>query len=165
MKRLTLSLLSALFATAAVAPAVKAEIDESNTQPVNLETYDDESRGGTQDFEQNGRFPDTNLDESNTQPVNLETYNDESRGGSEMAGVVNPFELTYIAYSGGLRQYGVPAALTLISEYQLGDVTAEQVVEAAIRDRLVDASVMEDERYIDRVDYYLQVLEQGEIEG
>ncbi|MFE4107376.1 hypothetical protein [Almyronema epifaneia] len=169
MKRLTLTLMSALIAAAAIAPAVKAQMNQQgNTQPVNLDTYNDGSREGTQNFEQEapeGRFPDTNLDEANTQPVNLETYDDEARGNSSLAGIVTPFELTYIAYSGGLRDYGVPAAQTLTSEYQIGNVTAEQVVEAAIRDSLVDASAMDDERYIDRVDYFLRLLEPGEIES
>ncbi|MBE9178330.1 hypothetical protein IQ268_06980 [Oculatella sp. LEGE 06141] len=74
--------------------------------------------------------------------------------GGEVA-QVTPFTLVRLAYQGYLATEGIPTAGGLISQYTTRAVTAEDLVQAAIRTNRLSASVDGDEAYLRAVDNYL----------
>lgn len=61
---------------------------------------------------------------------------------------LSPFDLVNLAYQGFLSSEGVPVAGGLISEYQTGAVTAEDLVQAAINTNRLSSEALDDARYL-----------------
>lgn len=72
---------------------------------------------------------------------------------------ITAFDLTYLAYRGQLEDYGVPGGNFLIQDFRRGDVTAEEIVETAVEHNYVNDAALQDASYIDRVNDFLQMIE------
>ena len=71
-----------------------------------------------------------------------------------------PFQLSYLAIGGGLREEGIPGGKRLLSAYESGAISAEDIVEAgAVSKRLGTAAADQDD-YTKGVDRFLKMLEQ-----
>ena len=73
-------------------------------------------------------------------------------------GNANPAQVVTLAERGYFRDQGIPMGNRLSSSYEFGQLTARQVVQAAVTDRRVPASVLEDKNFIAAVDNQLHRL-------
>ncbi len=68
---------------------------------------------------------------------------------------LQPFNIAFLAYQGNLKEQGIPSGSALISEYQIGKLTAKDVVEAAIRANKLPAQVLNDSSYLNALESQL----------
>ncbi len=71
---------------------------------------------------------------------------------------LQPFNIAFLAYQGNLKEQGIPSGSALISEYQIGKLTAKDLVEAAIRANKLPAQVLNNPGYLNAVDSQLTSL-------
>lgn len=71
---------------------------------------------------------------------------------------ISPFSLTNLAYQGRLSGEGVPGYGTFVAGVQSGQITAEDVIEAAIEDGRLAASSLEDSGFVRSVEQNLDRL-------
>jgi hypothetical protein len=71
---------------------------------------------------------------------------------------LQPFDAAFLAYQGELKQQGIPSGATLISEYQIGKVTAVDVVKAAISAKKLPSQVLNEPDYLSAVNSQLTTL-------
>jgi hypothetical protein len=81
---------------------------------------------------------------SNTLPTN-----------SPNASYIQPFNTAFLAYQGAFKEQGIPRGSALISEYQIGKLTAKDVVQAAIKTNKLPAQVLNDLGYLNAVESQL----------
>jgi hypothetical protein len=74
---------------------------------------------------------------------------------------LQPFNIVFLAYQGYLEGQGIPSMGTLLYQYQIGKVTAKDVVEAAIKAKKLPAEVINDEYYLSAVELQLSSLGNG----
>jgi hypothetical protein len=70
----------------------------------------------------------------------------------------NPFQLVSLATQGYLQEYGIPKYSALVDAYSEGQITARDVIQAAINDNRVSADKLNDESYLSAVDNFLNNL-------
>ncbi|BAZ31520.1 hypothetical protein NIES4074_39930 [Cylindrospermum sp. NIES-4074] len=63
-----------------------------------------------------------------------------------------PFNVAFLAYQGYLKEQGIPSAGGLIFEYQTGQLTAKDVVQAAIKANKLPAAVLSDRSYLSAIE-------------
>lgn len=73
----------------------------------------------------------------------------------ESTQLLNPFQLASLAHRGGFSVYGVPGYTDLTQAYQLGQLSVEDVVEAAITAGYLTEDVLEDSAYLTAADNQL----------
>lgn len=71
---------------------------------------------------------------------------------------LQPFNIVFLAYQGYLEGQGIPSMGTLLYEYQIGKVTAKDVVEAGVKAKKLPAEVINDEYYLSAVELQLSSL-------
>ncbi|MEH2071461.1 MAG: hypothetical protein V7K47_25480 [Nostoc sp.] len=71
---------------------------------------------------------------------------------------LQPFNIVFIAYQGYLKGQGIPSMGNLLYQYQIGKVTAKDVVEAGIKANKLPAEVRNDEYYLSAVELQLSSL-------
>ncbi|MEL6780513.1 MAG: hypothetical protein AAFO06_25080 [Cyanobacteria bacterium J06597_16] len=71
-----------------------------------------------------------------------------------------PFQLSYLAISGGLREEGIPGGGMLLSAYKSGDISAEDIVAAGAGSKRLGTAADDQEDYTKGVDRFLKILEQ-----
>ncbi|WP_341527830.1 hypothetical protein WKK05_00245 [Nostoc sp. UHCC 0302] len=64
---------------------------------------------------------------------------------------LKPFNLVSLAYQGGLKQQGIPSGGTLIFERQNKNITAEDLVKAAVKANKLPTGILDDQSYISSV--------------
>ncbi|WP_414568255.1 hypothetical protein [Nostoc sp. CCY 9925] len=74
---------------------------------------------------------------------------------------LKPFNIVFLAYQGYLEGQGIPSMGTLLYEYQIGKVTAKDVVEAGVKANKLPAEVINDEYYLSAVELQLSSLGNG----
>lgn len=79
--------------------------------------------------------------------------------GSTYLSRTNPFELVYLSYFGQFEAQGIPGYENLISDYRSGEIEAEDLVQAAIDQNRLPADTLENDRYVNFVQYQLRRLE------
>ncbi|MEO1403058.1 MAG: hypothetical protein AAFV72_17665 [Cyanobacteria bacterium J06635_1] len=72
------------------------------------------------------------------------------------AHVWTPFELSFLAYRNGLYDQGIPGYGQLGLAYHLGQVTPQDVVEAAVEADYLNATALGDSGYISAVGTQLE---------
>jgi hypothetical protein len=89
--------------------------------------------------------------------VGAQTVNTENSGGqiNTNASYLQPFNTAFLAYQGGFKQQGIPSGSALILEYQIGNLTAKDVVQAAVRANKLPAQVLNDAGYLNAVESQL----------
>ncbi|MEA5604039.1 hypothetical protein [Nostoc sp. UHCC 0252] len=80
---------------------------------------------------------------------------------SSNASYLQPFNIAFLAYQGALREQGIPSAGTLIFEFQVGNLTAKDVVQAAIKANKLPAQVLNDRGYVNAVESQLTSIING----
>lgn len=71
---------------------------------------------------------------------------------------ITPFQLVFLAYQGFLENAGIPKAEQLLSEYDLGRITAKKLVQAGVNLNKLPANRLQDKAYITYVDEQMQAL-------
>ncbi|MFN6538165.1 MAG: hypothetical protein RM021_017710 [Nostoc sp. EkiNYC01] len=71
---------------------------------------------------------------------------------------LQPFNIVFLAYQGYLEGQGIPSMGTLLYQYQIGKVTAKDVVEAGIKAHKLPAEIINDEYYLSAVELQLSSL-------
>jgi hypothetical protein len=70
---------------------------------------------------------------------------------------LTPFDLVFGAYQGHFQTQGLPKGTTLVFDYQMGQLSAQQVVEQAIKTNLI-SSELNTTGYVNAVDSLLRSL-------
>ncbi len=73
---------------------------------------------------------------------------------------VTPFNLVSLAYQGHFQNQGISSAGALVQDYKTGKVTAEDLVQAAVRNNRLAAEQLNNLRYLSHVDGQLSALSQ-----
>lgn len=68
------------------------------------------------------------------------------------------FNLVSSAYRGDFEEQGINSYAVLISNYEAGELTAEDLIEAAIESGELSPSALEDSAYVEAVDSQLSAL-------
>lgn len=71
------------------------------------------------------------------------------------------FNLVSSAYRGDFEDQGINSYAVLVSNYEAGELTAEDLIAAAIDAGELSSSAMEDESYVQAVDSQLNALTQS----
>ncbi len=69
-----------------------------------------------------------------------------------------PFNLVGLAYQGGFEEQGIPSADNLLVGFRTGEISALDVVKAAIKANKVSPEVLNDRGYITAVESQLESL-------
>ncbi|MBV9386820.1 MAG: hypothetical protein JOZ78_10380 [Chroococcidiopsidaceae cyanobacterium CP_BM_ER_R8_30] len=72
---------------------------------------------------------------------------------------LTPFELVSLAYQGNLKDQGIPSAGGLLAAYQIGQVSAETLVQKAVAANMLSPAVLNDQGYLNAVNNQLSNLE------
>jgi hypothetical protein len=71
---------------------------------------------------------------------------------------LNPFNLAYLAYQGYFSEEGIPDSGELLQGFRTGNITAFQVVKAAVTQNRLPASFLKNNAYISAVATQLYAL-------
>lgn len=96
---------------------------------------------------------------ANNQMPDGQMSNDQAPTGQMPAANVNPFQLTYMAYSGALKDYGISGGEYLIQDYRNGDVSAQDIVKVAVDNGVASENILTQSGYVNQVNDFLQMLE------
>jgi|ERR687885_74503 hypothetical protein len=96
-----------------------------------------------------------NLD-TQSYPANLPTLEAPSSNGK-----ITPFNLVKLAYQGFLQEQGIPSGDSVLTAYQAGTITAEDLVKGAIAAQRLPSNVLNEPGYIAAVDSQLNGLTSG----
>ena len=69
-----------------------------------------------------------------------------------------PFQLSYLAIGGGLKEAGIPGGELLLSAYEDGEVTAEDIVNAGAVTKRLGTAANDEADYTKGVDKFLKLL-------
>ncbi|MGF1936378.1 MAG: hypothetical protein RM347_018655 [Nostoc sp. ChiQUE02] len=87
--------------------------------------------------------------------INTDVNSNALRKNPTDANYLQPFNTAFLAYQGYLKNQGIPSGSALISEYQIGNLTAKDVVQAAVRANKLSAQVLNDQSYLNAVESQL----------
>lgn len=107
---------------------------------------------------QTGVNKNTSTDATSEKSINTAVNSDALGSNSSNVSYIQPFNLVNLAYQGGFKQQGVPSGGTLISKGQRGNITAKDLVKAAINAKKLPAQVLNNQDYISAVNLQLGVL-------
>jgi hypothetical protein len=68
---------------------------------------------------------------------------------------LKPFDAAFLAYQGNLKAQGIPSGSALVSQYQTGNLTALDVVKAAVDAKKLPAQALNDKGYLNAVESQL----------
>lgn len=147
------------------APSAIAQMEEPND--TRIEKYEDLSEtemeptsesdmGGMETMEEDGvtEEPATRTEET----LEEVQYNDMSAYDVRRT---EAFNLVSSAYRGDFEDQGINSYAVLISNYEAGELTAEDLVQAAIDAGELSPGAMEDASYVEAVDAQLNALTQS----
>ncbi|MEH2084449.1 MAG: hypothetical protein V7K89_32120 [Nostoc sp.] len=97
-------------------------------------------------------------DVTSEKSINTAVNPDALGSNSTNVSYIKPFNLVYLAYQGGFKQQGVPSGGALISEGQRGNITAKDLVKAAINARKLPTQFLNNQDYISAVSSQLGIL-------
>ena len=119
-----------------------------------------EEDGLTDEFPESetDEFPESETDEfPETDPSSL---NESPTGEDRLIGEgFTPFQLSYLAIAGGLKEEDIPGGSLLIEAYDAGEVAAEDVVAAAAATRRLGTAADDLDNYTQSVDRFLHRLQ------
>lgn len=144
MKKLAISTISLLFLSAVAAPVVTAQEEEMMEYQNPSITPDD---------------AETRTDAVN-EGYDARTVNyDDIYNSMYDVRRTEAFSLVTSAYRGEYEDYGIPSYVQLANEYQSGEITAEDVIQAAIEANQLSPRAIEDEAYVNAVELQLDSLQ------
>ncbi|MCL1467602.1 hypothetical protein [Argonema galeatum] len=71
---------------------------------------------------------------------------------------LEPFNLVFMAYQGYFQEQGIPSAEGLIFAYRTGTVSAEDLVQSAVKANRLPSAIMADDEYLNAVEVQLRSL-------
>ena len=163
MNKLIISTLSVLFSAGFIVPNAIAQTEEPNDTRV--EKYEDLTQTDS-DMTSPPEMEDMNQMESESGTMEPETRteetieNTESNDSSSGYDVrrTEAFNLVSSAYRGDFEEEGINSYAVLVTDYQDGQLTAEDLVQAAVDAGELSPSALEDDSYIEAVDSQLYSL-------
>jgi hypothetical protein len=90
---------------------------------------------------------------SQTTALNPTTLNSTARTQLE------PFNLVFLAHRGYFQEQGIPSYSTFTAAYHLGKITAEDIVQAAVKANRLSSEFLTDQGYLRSVEAQLRGLE------
>ncbi len=176
MGKFTISSLLVLFSAVLVVPSAIAQMEEpDNTR---IEKYEDsnqtqdepttsesEMNSGSQmedmegmESEDGAVEPETRTEETleEVQPGEEDQPGDKST--SDDVRRTEAFNLVSSAYRGDFEDQGINSYAVLVNNYESGELTAEDLIQAAIESGELSPTAMEDTSYIEAVDSQLNAL-------
>ncbi|MEL6938985.1 MAG: hypothetical protein AAFO84_07310 [Cyanobacteria bacterium J06598_1] len=89
-------------------------------------------------------------------------FNDTGAVGSPSDRLIgegfSPFQLSYLAIGGGLKEAGIPGGAQLMSAYESGDLSAEDIVNAGAMTKRLGTDASDAEDYAKGVDKFLKLF-------
>ncbi len=163
IKKLTIGSLLLLSSVVFTAPdAIAQTPDEPND--TRIEKYEDltETELDTSDYEaeedmDTAQSEDEIPDPETRTEEKLEEYNSSEANNYDVRRT-EAFNLVSSAYRGDFEEAGVNSYAILISNYETGELTAEDLINAAIESGELSPSALEDESYVEAVDLQLDAL-------
>ena len=161
MNKLTISsllvLLSAIF-------AVPDAIAQTNEDPNNtrVEKYEDLTETqpdmtSQSDMEESTELEDMGGADTRTEEVLNEAQSDDLSTSYDVRRT-EAFNLVSSAYRGDFEEQGINSYATLVSNYEAGELTAEDLIQAAIDSGELSPNALEDDSYVEAVDLQLDAL-------
>jgi hypothetical protein len=80
-----------------------------------------------------------------TNSSNLPTY-------STKVSYLKPFNAAFLAYQGDLKAQGIPSGSALVFQYQTGNLTALDIVKAAVNANKLPSQALNDQDYLNAVE-------------
>jgi hypothetical protein len=79
---------------------------------------------------------------------------------SAKASQINPFNLAFMAERGYLQNVGIKSGNALLNAHQSGIVTAKDIVQSAVKAKLLPEETLSDQGYLSALETQLQALEE-----
>ena len=70
----------------------------------------------------------------------------------------SPFQLSYLAIGGGLKEVGIPGGNLLLDAYEAGDISAEDIFEAGAVTKRLGTAASDPDDYVKSIDQFLKLL-------
>lgn len=163
IKNLAIGTLFILFSSISAVQGVTAQVSEEPND-TRIEKYEDltETEVNTSDYEAEETDTAQSQDEIEEPATRTEEELEEYQS-SEMDDVYDvrrteAFNLVSSAYRGDFEDQGINSYAVLVANYEDGELTAEDLIDAAIEAGELSPSAMEDESYIEAVDLQLDSL-------
>lgn len=168
MNKLIVSTLSVLFSTLFLVPGAFAQIEEPNDTRV--EKYEDltetdpdmTSQSEMEDMEDMGEMDPQQESDFETETRSEETLEETQSSDTDYSAYdvrrTEAFNLVSSAYRGDFEDQGVNSYAVLVTNYENGELTAQDLVEAAIDAGELSPMALEDDSYIEAVDAQLNAL-------
>lgn len=165
-KKFTISTLLLLFSTIFVVPnAIAQNSEEPNDTRIEkyedlTETEVDTSNSEVEDKVDTAQSEDGmgGIEEPTTRTEEkLEEYQSSGESSYDVRRT-EAFNLVSSAYRGDFEEQGINSYATLISNYESGELTAEDLIGAAIDSGELSPSAIEDDSYVQAVDSQLSAL-------
>jgi hypothetical protein len=161
---ITSSLLAALCAAYTVPRAIAQETAPDDTR---IEKYEDSTQTEVSpDTGEVGQTMDSMDSKDGTEAPNTRTEEtmDQTQSSDSMMNTAydvrrtEAFNLVSSAYRGDFEDQGINSYATMVSNYEAGELTAEDLISAAIDAGELSPSAMEDDSYVQAVDSQLSSL-------
>ena len=164
MNKFTVSSLLILLSAVVAVPAAIAQMEDPNE--TRIEKYEDlteteadttsqtDMEGMEMEYEDDG----ISQPETRTEETLQEVQSSDFDYSSYDVRRTEAFNLVSSAYRGDFEDQGINGYATLITNYETGDVTAEDIVNAAIESGELSPMALEDSSYVEAVDSQLNVL-------
>jgi hypothetical protein len=88
------------------------------------------------------------------------TYNSSVVTNSAKASQINPFNLAFMAERGYLQNVGIKSGNALLKAHQSGILTAKDIVQSAVKAKLLPEQTRSDQGYLNALETQLQALEE-----
>lgn len=152
-----------LFSSAVAMPQAIAQLEEPND--TRIEKYEDltETEVNPDGFETESDLETMESENGALEPTTRteETYQEAASSDLDSPYDVRrteAFNLVSSAYRGDFEEQGINSYAVLVSNYESGELTAEDLIDAAIESGELSPQAMEDGSYIEAVDAQLQGL-------
>ena len=161
MNKLTISSLLVLLSAVVAVPDAIAQMSEDNND-TRIEKYEDLTETqpdmtSQSDMEESTELEDMGGADTRTEEMLNEAQSDDISTSYDVRRT-EAFNLVSSAYRGDFEEQGVNSYATLVSNYEAGELTAEDLIQAAIDSGELSPNALEDESYVEAVDSQLNAL-------
>ncbi len=87
------------------------------------------------------------------------TYNSVVTNSAKVS-QINPFNLAFMAERGYLQNVGIKSGHALLNAHQSGMLTAKNIVQSAVKAKLLPEQTLSDQGYLSALEAQLQALEE-----
>ena len=95
---------------------------------------------------------------TNNSAETISTNSNNLPNHSTRASYLQPFNAAFLAYQGELKAQGIPSGSALLFQYQTGNLTALDVVKAAVNAHKLPSQALNDRGYVNVVESQLTSL-------